>query len=189
MTDTRRIKNEFSWSIDVPIFGKSLVKKQLFIALVLPFLILIVLLAIISKGDVFNSDFKYFIYLILALFLLTYLFTKIIYKGVFTSEFIVNEKGVLYQASKQQKNKSKTVAYLVMVLSMFAKTPGSAAAGYSSQTNLQNEINWDDIKSVEYHDKDRIIYVKASFNDKIAIFCTSDNYNELKNFTKRILNN
>jgi len=189
MTDKKRTKNEFSWSIDIPIFGKKLVRKQLFIALILPFLILVLFLAITSRGAVFDSGFKYFVYLILALFFLTYLFTKIIYKGIFTSEFIVNEKGVLYQTSEQQKRKSKAVAFLVMILSVFAKTPGAAAAGYASQTNLQNQISWQDVKSIEYHDKDKIIYVKANFSDKIAIFCTSDNYNDLKNFTQNLFNN
>ncbi|MFP4456889.1 MAG: hypothetical protein ACLFPS_04450 [Clostridia bacterium] len=189
MTSEVNTKKEFKWSIDAPIFGTRLVRKQLFIALGLPLLILFIFLAIISKGEIFSSDFKFFLYLILALSLLTYLFTKIIYKGVFTSEFIVNEEGVFYQTSKNQKSKSKAVAFLVMILSIFAKTPGAAAAGYASQTNLGNEISWENVKTIDYHNKDRIIYVKSSFSDKIAIFCTSDNYSEVKDYIKNTFNN
>jgi hypothetical protein len=75
-----------------------------------------------------------------------------------------------------------------MFLSIFAKSPGAGAAGYVSQTNLENSLRWNQINDVSYHDKDKIIYLKASLMDKIAIFCTNDNYENVKSFIMEKVN-
>jgi hypothetical protein len=180
--------NDFYWKIDVPIFGTSLVRKQLFIALGLPIILILIIVGFASGGEIFSSDFKYFIYVLVALAILTYLLTKLIYKGVFKAEFTVNDEGVIYKTQSDQKKKSKTVAFLVMFLSIFAKSPGAGAAGYVSQTNLENSLRWNQINDVSYHDKDKIIYLKASLMDKIAIFCTNDNYENVKSFIMEKVN-
>ncbi len=190
MNSYNNLSSEYIWKIDVPIFGTSLVRKQLIIALGLPLLLVLSVIGISSGGEAFfDSGFKYFIYIILFLALMTYFLTRLIYKGVFKAEFRIDNEGILYKTQKDHEKKSKTIAFLVMFLSIIAKSPGAGAAGYASQANLENYLSWNQIKKVTYHDKDRIVYVMANFADKIAIFCTPENYAQVKAYIERKTSN
>jgi hypothetical protein len=168
------------WSISVPMLGSRLVKKQLFLALGLPALIIFVVIAIVSKGQVFDGTFRYAMLSIVVLVLLTYVLLKVAYGGKYSADFTIDERGIAFRTSPKELKKTRIIGGLGFLLAVFSRSPGGAAASYTSQLNQENFIKWDNIKDVEYYPKDRLIYVKENFASKIAVFCNETNYDIIR---------
>ena len=168
------------WSISVPMLGSKLVRKQLFLALGLPALVIFAAIAIASKGQIFDGTFRYAILFILVLALLTYLLLKVAYGGKYSADFIIDERGIAFRTSPKELKKTRIIGGLGFFLAILSKSPGGAAASYTSQLNQGNFIKWGNIRDVKYYPKDRLIYVKENFASKIAIFCNESNYDRIR---------
>jgi hypothetical protein len=60
--------NEIQWMIDVPMFRNRYILRGLAAAIGIPFGIVIIVILIVAKGDIFGTDAKYALGLILLLF-------------------------------------------------------------------------------------------------------------------------
>jgi hypothetical protein len=77
----KKVIDRLQWEFYVPIFRNRYILKGLALAVGLPFGIVIALIIITAKGDIFGTDAKYALGLIVLLFLLTFLLIMIIYGG------------------------------------------------------------------------------------------------------------
>ncbi len=169
-----------SWTISVSIFGSTIVKKQLFLAIGFPTITILAILIIASEGNIVQSGVIYFIYILMALFILTYIFIKLVYKGKTNMSFILDDTGISFGTSTKEQKKTRVLGNLTMILGLLSKSPGAISAGYVSRLNQQNYIKWKDINKISYYPKDSLIYVKENFASKIAIHCHDYNYDDIK---------
>ena len=169
--------DELKWEIDVSIFKNPLIVKQLGLAIGLPFGILIIILVLIT------TEIRYLFYslaLIGFLFLLTYIVIMVLYKGRYSVGFVIDNKGIRCYTQKKQAKKNRMINSLAIILGIFFRKPGVAGAGMLAQSRQDSRINWKHVKKISYRPRNFMILVKGNFAEHIAIFCTSENYEQVK---------
>ena len=164
--------NEVTWEVKVLIFKNRLILKQLGIAIGIPFSALIIIMLFIEA---------YYGVLIVALtLLLTAILVLLIFKGTYDVHFEINPKGIQCNSLPQQAKRVKRLSALTVILGFFAKNPTAAGAGMLSGTKTAVFIPWSRIRKAKYLDKQRCIMIYAGFAENIAVFCTNENFNEVK---------
>lgn len=165
------------WSISVPIFRNSVILKQLGIAIGIPFGAVIIFLIVATK------EIKYLMYslgLIALLFLLTYIYIMVIYKGAYEMEFVLDEKGILARTQAEQLKKNTRMNALTMLLGTLTGKPAAVGAGMLAQSRQQVYMKWGNVTSVKYKPNSNTILLKTGWTENIAIFCTDELYNEIR---------
>ena len=89
-------------------------------AIGVPFGILIVIILIISDGDVLGTDAKYALLLIGILFLLTFLFVMIVYGGKYAPGFVIDHTGITNYTQAGQRKKNKIINALLVTFGLFS---------------------------------------------------------------------
>jgi len=59
--------------------------------------------------------------------------------------------------------------------------PGS---GVIAQSRQVIKIKWKEIRKVKYYPREYTIIVRGNLNNKLAVFCTKENYGEVENMIK-----
>ncbi len=167
---------KLQWEIRVPMFRNFYLLRGLLLAIGLPFAALIALLLILSGGDVVHSDAKYALFMIGLLFLLTYLFILLFYGGAYAAGFVVDEEGVLNYTQKRQAKKNAVVNGLLMILGAFSGRPGTAGIGMMAAARQSVQIKWSAVRRVKYDPKRCTILLRGGPTQKIAVFCSPENY-------------
>lgn len=175
------IHEKIHWTNSVPIFQRSIILKQLGIAVGIPFGLVIVFLLISSRG---SKDALYGVGLIILTFLLTYALIKIVYGGMYKAEFIVDDEGVQCILDQKQGRKNKIVNTLTVLAGFLSQKPAVAGAGILAGSRSHVSIPWKEIRKVKYIDKEQLIVVKGNFSENIALFCTKENYSGVKEFIR-----
>lgn len=164
--------NETEWEIKVPIFKNRLILKQLCIAIGIPFGAIIIIM-LISRA--------YYGVLIVALtLLLTAILVLLIFKGTYDVHFVINQKGILCKSQKQQAKRVRKLVAITIILSFFASNPTAAGAGMLSGNRTEVFIPWKTIRKIKLLDKQNCIMIYGGFAENIAVFCTNENYEEVK---------
>lgn len=164
--------NEVTWEIKVPIFRNRIILKQLFIAIGMPFGILIFIM-LITKA--------YYGLLIIALtLLLTAVVVLLVYKGTYDIHFEINKKGILCNNQASQAKRVKTLSAITVILAFFARNPTGAGAGILSGSRTEVFMPWKRIRKIKYLKNQKCIMIFGGFADNIAVFCTDENYNKVK---------
>ena len=97
--------NKMEWSVKVPIFKNVIILRQLGVAIGIPFGILILVIIAITKEI---RDTLYALGLILALFILTFLFIQIVYRGNYELSYLINADGI-YSYTQGKQNKKNNI--------------------------------------------------------------------------------
>lgn len=112
----KKVIDRLQWEFYVPIFRNRYTLKGLALAVGLPFGIVIALIIITAKGDIFGTDAKYALGLIVLLFLLTFLLIMIIYGGKYAPGFIVDETGITNYTQARQVKCNRVINGLLIAL-------------------------------------------------------------------------
>lgn len=171
-------QNTIQWTKKVHIFKSLTILKQLGIAIGIPFGFVIVFLLISSGG---SRDTVYGVGLIILTLLLTYLFIRIVYGGMYQAEFIVDEKGIQCISEKKQDRKNKIVNILTVLAGFLSQKPAVAGAGILAETKTSVFVPWENIRKVKYVDKEYVVIINGGLTENIALFCTIENYSLVKN--------
>ena len=169
-------ENILAWETRVSIFRNSLILKQLGIALGIPFGILIIILLFLG------GDPRYKVYgigMIVALFICTWLFVMIVYRGKYEVQFTLNKDGVLCETQSGQARKNRAINFLTVVLGFISKKPGVAGAGILAQSRQKEFLRWSKVKKVKYKPKQYTIMLRGGPLEAIALFCTRENYSRV----------
>lgn len=172
------------WEKNVPIFKDRFILKGLGIALGIPFGILIIILIILSGGDILGTDVKYPLFLIGLLFLLTTIFIYIIYGGNYAAGFIIDEKGITNYTQQRQAKKNKIINSLLVIFGLASGRYGAAGSGILAQSRQTILVKWRSIRKIRYHPKQHTIMIQGGFSEKIAVFCTPENYDKVEKIIK-----
>jgi len=169
------------WQISVPIFMKSIILKQLGIAIGIPFGVVSLFIVITSDE---SSDMLYALGLIVALLIITFLYIMIVYRGKYEAEFILDEKGALCQTQAKQAKKNSVLNTLTIVMSILSGIPAGAGAGMLAQSRQKTFIRWSHVTKVKYKPKSNTILIRGDLMENIALFCTSENYQSVEGFVR-----
>lgn len=171
--------NKLKWERSVSLFSNLVILKGLIFALVIPFGLLILIILWFSEGDLFHSDAIYALYLIGVLLVLTILIIIGIYGGKYSAGFIIDEKGILNYTQRKQAKKNKFINNLLILIGLFSRTPTATGLGLLAESKQEMFIPWNHIKKVRYYPKQYTIVIKGRFAEKVAVFCTKNNYAEV----------
>lgn len=169
-------KSSVQWEIEVPIFHDPVILRQLGIAIGIPFGMLIIILIIATGGD---TGSLYALGLIGALFLLTFIFIKLVYRGKYAAGFIIDQKGILNYTQEKQAKKNRIINSLTVVLGLMTGKVTAAGAGFLAQSRQSVFVRWNRVRKVKCYPKSRTILIKGGFAETIAVFCTKENYDEI----------
>ncbi len=171
-------QNTIQWTKKVHIFKSLTILKHLGIAIGIPFGFVIVFLLISSGG---SRDTLYGVGLIILTLLLTYIFIRIVYGGMYQAEFAVDEKGIQCISQQGQERKNKIVNMLTVLAGFLSQKPAVAGAGILAEAKSHVFIPWENIRKVKYVDKEYVVIISGGLAENIALFCTRENYPLVKN--------
>lgn len=178
----KNVKN-LEWSIHVPIFKHSVILKQLGIAIGIPFGLLLIVFLLISNPE--NRIYSIYAFgTIILLFLLTYIFIQLVYRGKYAVSFILNEEGVQYSTQSDTVKKNRIVNGLVISLGLLSGKPTISGAGLLANSKQSVTIKWKNIKQVRYEPKQKTVMLRSSPLENIAVFCTDENYPIVETYIK-----
>ena len=167
------------WEISVSIFRNSTIMQQLAIAIGIPFGILILFLFFSSSGE--NLIYVFYVLgLIVALFLFTYLLIMVVYGGKYEVGFEINRKGIFCYTQPQQARKNRIINGLVVVLGLLSGKPAVAGAGVLANTRQSTFLTWNRVRKVKYVPKQRLVILRGTWTEKMAVFCTEENYHDVE---------
>lgn len=167
---------EFKWSCSVPIFSDPLIAKQLLIAVGLPFGVVLLMIAVLSR---FSRDGLYAIAMILGLLILTGLFVKVVYKGRYEVEYWIDASGIRCKYASNQLKKNRLVNGLTVFLGLILGKPTIAGAGLLAQSRQEVLLKWRRVQSVRYYPKHRRIHLRAGWFETVVVYCNDDDYDRV----------
>ncbi len=176
--------NEINWEIDVPMFRNRYILRGLAAAVGIPFAVVIAVILIASKGDIFGTDVKYALGLILLLFLTSYFLILAVYGAKYAAGYIVNDKGVTNYTLPKQAKRSRVINVLLIVTGILSGRPSAAGTGMIAQSRQIMAVKWKNIRKVRYDPKRHTIMIRGGFTEKIAVFCLAENYGRIAETVK-----
>jgi len=172
------LKNtSYKWEIEVYIFKDPIIVRQLGLCIGVPFGALIIMLSIFAAGG--DKGAIYALMLVASLFVLTYAFIMIVYRGKYAAGFIIDKKGILNYTQKKQAKKNRIINSLTVFLGLVSGRYSAAGAGVLAQSRQSVLVRWNRIRKVKYYPKRRTILVKGGFAETIAVFCNDENYEDI----------
>lgn len=178
MIDKEGDFDELSWEINVPIFKNRLILKQIFIAIGIPFGILVIVLFSIKAYEG--------LLLIAITFLLTYFFVKLLFKGTYDVRYTLNKKGVLCETQSKQKKRVEAISKITFFLGLITKNPSVAGAGLLSGSNTRMEISWKKVRKVKINEKQKNFLIYGVFTENIVLFCTEENFKNIQKYLNNL---
>lgn len=169
------------WEISVPIFKNKVILRQLGIAIGIPFGLVALVIVLVSGKSVYAL---YGLGLIAALLFFTWLFVMILYRGKYEVEFKLNDKGVLCRTRTAQAKKNRIVNGLTVALGLLSGKPTVTGAGMLAQARQEVFIPWRRITKVKFQPKNRTILLRGAWTENIALFCTPENYMQVKSIVQ-----
>ncbi|MDL2315893.1 hypothetical protein LJC59_02290 [Desulfovibrio sp. OttesenSCG-928-A18] len=171
------IMTSMEWDIKVPIFKHPIIRKQLLLAIGLPFGILflfLLYLALLGNDDsaVYALGFVSFFFLLCAIIVPLVL-------PSYDLHLALGADGVLCENQPKQAKRLKRMRTLALILSLISKQPSAAGAAHLGTSRLRVFIPWKRIKKVAYRAKDSYIAISAGWTNTICLFCTPDNYEQV----------
>lgn len=171
---------KIAWEISVPIFRNSFILKDLGIALGIPFGLLIAILLVVSRGDLSPNGALYPLMSIGILFLLGFIFIMVLYGGRYSAGYIIDEHGIRNYTLHKQAKKNIIVNGLLVFIGLLSGKPSTAGIGLLAQSRQSVFVKWGGIRKVRIYPDTRTIIIKGGFADKVALFCTADNFQQVK---------
>lgn len=169
----------FEWSVRVPIFRNSLILKQLGLAVGIPFGLLILFFT--AAGIVTQRiDWLWATGMVLGFLFIGFLFVLFIFRGTYDVHFVLDSKGILCENTEKQAKRVKSLSLIMVVLGLISRNPTAAGAGMLAGARVKTFLKWGSIRKVKYNEKRHTILLRAGFSESIAVFCTADNYGDIK---------
>jgi len=171
------MSDRIEWSIKVPIFRNPIILKQLGLGIGIPFGLIFVIMLLSGAKP---ADLLYPAILIGALFFFTWLFIMIVWGGKYDAEFIVDSKGVRCRTAARQARQNRIINTLAFVLGLLSGKPAVAGAGVLAQSRQDVLVKWRNVRKIKEYPRRSTIMVYGGFAQNIALFCTPENYGQVR---------
>ncbi len=169
---------KLEWEISVPIFRNTIILRQLGIAIGIPFG-LVALVIVVTTG----AQWIYALYalaLIAALFALTYALIMALYGGKYAAGYRIDHNGILNYTQTRQAKRNLWLNGITVILGLATGKPSAAGAGMLAQSRQTVFLKWRDIKKVKYLPEQQTIMLRGSVLESMAVFCDSENYEQVQ---------
>ena len=173
----KRRQTIISWQEEVPIFRNPLIRKQLGIAIGIPFGILILVLSLVIGPE---RELMYILGMLGALFFLTFLLVKFYLGDKYAVSYVADEKGISYSTQRKQYERSRKLNILTVILGILSRSPSAAGAGLLAQSRQRGKIPWNRVRTYHYLPKSQALCLELGPLQKEYIFCTPEQYENLK---------
>jgi hypothetical protein len=167
------IQEGLNWELRVPILRNGLIMRQLGLAIGIPFGILMLVLLLVKA--------YYGMLLVCAAMVLAFLLVLLIFRGTYDVRFVLNDKGILCENQEKQRRRVKKMSAAAFWLGVISRNPGAAGAGLLAGSRVETRIFW---KKIKFDERRKTVTVSAGLGEKIAVFCTNENYAEVKEYIK-----
>lgn len=167
------IQEEVSWQISVPIFRNTVILKQLGLAIGIPFGVVALVIGLTSGKSIYTL---YALGLIVTVIILTWLLVMAAYRGKYEVEFVLDQKGVLCRTQAKQAKKNRIINTLTVIFGLLSGKPAAAGTGILAQSRQQVFLRWNSVTKVKFKPQNRTIVLCGGWMEKIALFCTNENY-------------
>ena len=88
----------------------------------------------------------------------------------------MDETGITNYTQKKQAKRNRVVNDLLIALGLFSRNPTAVGTGMIAQSRQVMHLHWRDIRKVRYYPRTHTIMVRGGYTQKIALFCTPENY-------------
>lgn len=169
------------WNIRVPLWRSALIRRQLALAVGLPFGTLLAVLGglWLRTGD---TTLLYAAGVILGFLVLGTGFVLLIFRGVYDVAFTLNGKQAVCETREAQARRVRRIGTAAAALGLFTGNFSAAGAGMLAQSRLKTAVRWDRVRRVRFAPRGNTITLKAGFGNTLVLFCTSENYEEAAAF-------
>lgn len=181
-------EEKISWEIDIPLLNNKILIKQILMVFVITYIIISLLMSFIF---LFNGEFKtiptlllIFLLVCVGLFVLSLIVMLLIFGNRMRLRFTVDKKGVLYEMIDTRGKKLTTLA---IILGLFSKRPTSTGAGLIAKSQERVFIDFKNVVKIDERDKEKTILLKNEWRTLLAIYCKEENYDNVKEFLKSIM--
>lgn len=180
--DQREDEGKIQWEINVPIWNR-LILNDIGIALGIPLGIVVIIVVVFTGGKI-SGNAVYALGFIGAFLLIASVCVLFFFRGGYQAGFILESKGLQYFTRKRQAKRNLIINGLLVIIALFSGKPAVAGAGILAQSRQSMSIRWNKIKKVKTYPKSKSIIVRGGFAEKIALFCTDENYAAVEKFIK-----
>lgn len=171
--------NHFQWEKVVPVYKNRFILKGFAVSIGVPLIIISVLIFIIDRGEFFGSDAVYAYGLLVVFFLLVSFLLLIVYKGRYAPGFIVDEEGIINYVQIKSRKHGRVHNLMSILFELFSHNYRAHRTVFPVQFRQVLKIKWENVSKIKLYPKQNAIVVRSDFTDKIAIFCTKDNYEDV----------
>ena len=168
---------KIQWQISVPIFRKTIILKQLGLAIGIPFGLVALVIGLSSGKNIYTL---YGLGLIVALLFFTWLFIMAVYRGKYEVEFVLDQKGVLCRTQAKQAKKNRVINTLTVILGLLTGKPTTAGAGMLAQSRQEVSLRWIRVTRVNYKPKAVPSFCGAAGRKTLLYFARTRIMNRLK---------
>lgn len=98
------------------------------------------------------------------------------YRGKYEVEFVLDQKGVLCRTQAKQAKKNRIINTLTVIFGLLSGKPAAAGTGILAQSRQQVFLRWNSVTKVKFKPQNRTIVLCGGWMEKIALFCTNENY-------------
>lgn len=179
-------KEKLEWDIRVPIFKNSIIMKQIGLGIGIPFGILLTVLFIMSFS---SRDSLYGLYLVLILLGLTVILVLILFNGTYDVSYKIDKEGITCRNQQKQTKRIKTMSKITFFAGLFTGNVTAAGAGLLAGSKTNSFIRWRNVRKFKHKPKNRAIMISDGYLDNIAIFCTEENYEAVRDYVDTFMKN
>ena len=88
-------------------------------------------------------------------------------------EFTLNSDGIQMRSGSKRMKGINLIAILFGVL---ARKPGAVGAGALGMSGQNTRIAWNELRKIQFHPAQRVIFLKGGIFSRIRLYCTPQNY-------------
>lgn len=179
--------NHFQWEKDVPLYKNRFIMKGIAVSICIPLAIMSVLVFIIDKWKIFGVDAIYAKGLLIMFFTLISFLLLIVYKGKYAPGFIVDEEGIINYVQLKARKHGRLYKIISIILELFSRNYKVQSTVFPKQFRQILRIKWENVSKIKLYPKQNAVLVRSDFTDKIAVFCTKDNYEEVSQMIYKMI--
>lgn len=171
-----------TWDISVSILTNTIILKQLVIAFGIAIFLLVLFMFFLGLIDgtldleYFAFLGKLFLYMFLGFCILTALGVLLLMGNRYGYTFTLDSKGIMEAAQPSQYRRNTFLNTLLVILSFFARNPGTMGAGVLAQSRQKQYIKWKEINKVEADPRRKAIILKKNRLTSMVVFCHTENF-------------
>ena len=181
--DAVKTANEkITWDIGISILSNPIILKQLAIAFGLAIFLLVLFMFILGliDGTLDREYFaflgKLFLYMFLGFCILTILGVLLLLGNRYGYTFTMDSSGIMEAAQPSQYRRNTFLNTLLVILSFFARSPGTMGTAVLAQSRQKQFVHWKDINMVEADPRRKAIILKKNRLTRMVVFCHAENY-------------